>query len=114
MIIVIPFYIKVIVCIVAEYGECGQNGRIEYYVQTWSLYATGFTGTEDISREITLTIKSKETGETQTVTMKQWTPIKIANKVWVERFEEEDNLAWGYMDNDMSGTVTQSKNLTHD
>ena len=40
--------------------------------------------------------------------MKQWTPIKIANKVWVERFEEEDNLAWGYMDNDMSGTVTQS------
>ena len=78
-----------------EYGECGQNGRIEYYVQTWSLYATGFTGTEDISREITLTIKSKETGETQTVTMKQWTPIKITNKVWVERFEEEDNLTWG-------------------
>lgn len=91
-----------------EYGECGQNGRIEYYVQTWSLYATGFTGTEDISREITLTIKSKETGETQTVTMKQWTPIKITNKVWVERFEEEDNLTWGYMGDDMNGTVTQS------
>lgn len=90
------------------YNECGLNGKIEYYVQTWSLNATGFNGTEDISREITLTVKSKETGETQTVTMKQWTPIKITNKVWVERFEEEDNLAWGYMKDNMSGTVSQS------
>ena len=40
--------------------------------------------------------------------MKQWTPIKITNKVWVERFEEEDNLTWGYMGDDMNGTVTQS------
>lgn len=90
------------------YNECGRDGRIEYYVQTWALNATGFTGSEDISREITLTITSKVNKEDhQTVTMRQWTPIKIANKVWVERFEEEDNLAWGYMDNDMSGTVSR-------
>ena len=92
------------------YNECGRDGRIEYYVQTWALNATGFTGSEDISREITLTITSKVNKEDhQTVTMRQWTPIKIANKVWVERFEEEDNLAWGYMDNDMSGTVSRDK-----
>lgn len=87
-----------------EYGACGKNGKIEYYVQTWSLYAAGFNGKEDMSRSITLTIS--KAGATQTVTIKQWTPIFIKDNIYVERFEEnETELSWGYMGNEMGGSV---------
>lgn len=87
-----------------QYGSCGKDGKIEYYVQTWSLYAAGFNGKEDMSRSITLTIS--KAGATQTVTIKQWTPIFIKENVYVERFEEnETELSWGYMGNAMEGSV---------
>lgn len=87
-----------------QYGSCGKDGKIEYYVQTWSLNVGEFTGKEDISRSITLTIS--KAGATQTVTIKQWTPIFIKENIYVERFEEnETELSWGYMGNEMGGSV---------
>lgn len=93
------------------YGECGKDGKIEYYVQSWGIYADGFNDPkDDKSREITLTIKSKS-GDTQSVTIRQWTPIYITENVWVERFEEnEEDLAWGYFDSEMPGKVSNNNN----
>lgn len=88
-----------------KYGECGKDGKIEFYIQSWSLNAPGFKGKEDHAREMTLTIKSR-TGQTQEVKIRQWTPIAISDNIWVERFEEnEENLAWGYNDSDMTWKV---------
>lgn len=89
------------------YDECGNNGKIEIYVQSWSWTANGFTNqNDDKSRTITLTL-SKEGSPDQTVTITQWTPILIKNDIWVERFEEnEENLAWGYNDSPMDWTVS--------
>lgn len=96
-----------------HYGDCGKNGKIEFYIQPWSWYVGGFDKeTKDISRQITLEL-TKKGHETQYVTIKQWTPIYIKTNVWVERFEEnEEELAWGYMDSEMSGSgnVTQGAN----
>lgn len=87
-------------------GECGKDGKIEYYVQTWSWQGDGFDKAEyDKSREIVLTLSKGN--ETQSVTIKQWTPIYIRKNVWVERFEEnEENLAWGYEGSNLNTTIS--------
>lgn len=87
-------------------GECGVNGKIEYFVQTWGS-STDFDGKSDKSRSITISIyKNSDKNNIKKITLTQWTPIKIANNIWVERFEEEEDLAWGYQGDNMSGTVS--------
>lgn len=97
-----------------KYGTCGENGKIEFIIQPWSWYADGFNNVKnDKSREIVLEISKN--GKTQKVTIKQWTPIYIKNNVWVERFEEnEEELSWGYMNDDMNGSayVTEDSGFT--
>lgn len=77
----------------------GKNGKIIFYIQPMQSWE--FENYPNEKRTITLTIKKGVL--TQTITISQWTPIKINDNIWMERFEEDDCIqSWGFDNEDIA------------
>ena len=77
----------------------GKNGKITFYIQPMQSWE--FENYPNEKRTIILTIKKGVS--TQTITISQWTPIKINDAIWMERFEEDDCIqSWGFENEDVA------------
>ena len=86
----------------------GKNGKIIFYIQPMQSWE--FENYPNEKRTITLTIEKE--GKTQTITISQWTPIKINNEIWMERFEEDDCIqSWGFDNEDIANKQITFENL---
>lgn len=81
----------------------GQNGKLTFYVEPWYYdFTTGdLTSRGSNKRYVRLELEN-EKGNKQYVTFYQWKPIKIANLIYMERFEEKSSLSWGYNNTNIS------------
>lgn len=89
--------------------EIGVGDIISYYIKP--IQVDDFD--KGPKRTMTLTLKNTNTGAQQIVTFIQWYPVKVPVtlggkqfNVYMERFEEESNLAWGCNGTNLNNMVT--------